>query len=354
MSITLRCAAILILLATACSPMNNKMTENGAASDDAPVVAVVEGQAITLTDLDEWIKDGLFEEQVGGKSAADVFTFREAALDRLINERLVEAEAKRQGIDPDEVMRQGVKPEPVTDEEISAFFEENRARIGNRTLEELSDRIRSHLAREKLNQATTAYLTSLRDHADLSITFEAPRVDVAAVGPSVGPADAKVTIIEFSDFQCPFCGRVEPTIKEIRERYPDDVRIVYRHFPLSFHNRALAAAEAAACADKQGKFWEYHNLLFANNKALEDADLERYAEEIGLESDAFKACVSERETQQMVEVDINDGRTAGVSGTPAFFINGVMLGGARPIEDFVKLIDKELGSPEANPRTAAQ
>ena len=159
--------------------------------------------------------------------------------------------------------------------------------------------------------------------------LEPPRVTVAAEGPSLGPADAPVTIIEFSDFQCPYCGRAASTVKQIHERYPKQVRIVYRNLPLdSIHPNARPAAEAAACADAQGRFWEFHDRLFANQRALAPEDLQRYAKEIGLDMAAFDQCVKDRKSQAKVDGDLAAANEAASNagkrglGTPAFFVNG--------------------------------
>ena len=162
--------------------------------------------------------------------------------------------------------------------------------------------------------------------------------------PSKGPADAKVTIIEFSDFQCPFCARVQPTLKQIADTYGDQVRIVFRDFPLSFHNDAQKAAEAAECADDQGIFWEYHDLLFANQGSLGVLSLKQYATNLGMDTVTFDSCLDSGKYAQEVKDDLADGSRAGVRGTPAFFINGIPLSGARPFADFKQIIDSELAS----------
>jgi protein-disulfide isomerase len=182
----------------------------------------------------------------------------------------------------------------------------------------------------------------LREAAKVEILIEPPRVQIAANGPSRGPEAAKVTIVEFSDFQCPFCKRVTPTLEAIAERYPNDVRIVYRNFPLRNHTRATPAAEAALCAEEQGKFWPYHDLLFANPRALEDSHFSSYAEQLELDKEAFEACYQEGRFRDQVARDLAEGRAAGVTGTPAFFVNGMMLSGAQPKEAFFELIDAEL------------
>lgn len=162
-----------------------------------------------------------------------------------------------------------------------------------------------------------------------------------------GPADAKVTIVEYSDFECPFCGRVTPTIAQIVDEYGDDVRIVYRHFPLnSIHPYAQKAAEASECAADQGKFWQFHDLIFADQAGLKGGDdqLKAWAAELGLNAGTFAACLDSGEKKARVTSDQSGGTTLGVTGTPGFFVNGINLSGAQPFSAFKTLIDQELTS----------
>lgn len=168
-------------------------------------------------------------------------------------------------------------------------------------------------------------------------------VDVSADDdPIKGDKDAKVTIVEFSDFECPFCGKAEPTLKKILEKYQGKVKLVYRDFPLAMHKNAQKAAEASQCANDQGKYWEYHEKLYANQKALTLADLKKYAADLGLNSAKFNECLDSDKYADEVKKDLADGESYGVDGTPAFFINGVKLVGAQPYEEFEKIIEAEL------------
>jgi len=165
--------------------------------------------------------------------------------------------------------------------------------------------------------------------------------------PAFGPADALVTVIEFSDFQCPFCNRVTPTLQQIKEKFPKDVRVVFRQLPLSFHDRARPAAKAALAAAQQGKFWEMHDALFANQKALSDADLENHARQIsGLNFDKWKADLADARLETMIKEDETVAQKFGANGTPAFFVNGRFLSGAQPFEAFEKLINEEKAKAE--------
>jgi protein-disulfide isomerase len=160
--------------------------------------------------------------------------------------------------------------------------------------------------------------------------------------PSQGPSNAPIVMIEFSDFQCPFCQRAEPTVEQVLKTYGNKIRFVYRHFPLPNHPNARPAAEAAACADEQGRFWQYHKELFGNSSKLSNDDLKSHAARAGLDQKRFADCLDGGKLKARVDADIEEAEAAGVSGTPAFFINGRPLDGAQPFSAFKQIIDEEL------------
>jgi protein-disulfide isomerase len=162
--------------------------------------------------------------------------------------------------------------------------------------------------------------------------------------PLRGPQSAKVTIVAVSDFQCPFCKKVEPTLQQILQTYPNDVRIAYKHMPLDFHAKAPEAHAAAEAAHQQGKFWEMHDKIFENQAELSREKYEAYALELGLDVDRFKKDMASLDVKQRIDGDKAEVQKLGVMGTPAFFINGRYLSGAQPFENFKALIDAELGS----------
>jgi protein-disulfide isomerase len=174
---------------------------------------------------------------------------------------------------------------------------------------------------------------------------EVVEVDVTGQ-PFIGNEDAKVTIVEFSDFQCPYCEKGYTTMKEVLANYPEDVKIVFINFPLSFHEYAQKAAEAGECAFAQGKFEEYHDMLFENQDALTLDDLKKYAVDLGLDTEAFNTCLDSDEMASKVEDDMAYGSELGISGTPAFFINGQKITGARPYADFETAIEEALAGDE--------
>jgi protein-disulfide isomerase len=160
--------------------------------------------------------------------------------------------------------------------------------------------------------------------------------------PVKGPKNAPVTIVEWSDFQCPFCGRVVPTLKEIEKQYEGKVKVAFKHQPLPFHQNARVAANAAMAANEQGKFWEMHDKLFSNQQALDRPSIEKYAQEIGLDMGKFKAALDSNKFDAQITKDSNEGSAVGANGTPTFYINGRQLVGAQPIESFKAMIDEEL------------
>jgi len=297
-----------------------------------------------VAELDAWIKQRLFDQATDEGDPGKLYELRSRALDDLISERLLEEAAKPLGLTTEELIRmESEKEATVSDEEVLAFYEENKDRMGDVSFEDVGPRIRRHLGQQREQEAGQEYIASLRDDAAVVVHLDAPRIDVAAAGASLGPEDAPITIIEFSDYQCPYCKRAEPVVQQVLERYPSQVRFVYRHFPLDrIHPLARGAAEAAACAGDQGRFWEFHRNLFSEGAEFDKESLIQHASDAGLDLVAFQTCVEERRFQAAIEADVTDGQRAGVTGTPAFFINGIMVKGVRPIDEFVALIEKEL------------
>jgi protein-disulfide isomerase len=342
----------LALAAAGCGPQSQPASPAGSGSSE--VVARLNGDDITGAELETWIKEQLYEREMGDKAAGEVYEARTRAIDELIAERVLADAAANAGKSPDDYLKaQADALGPVTDAEVKGFFEENRSRLpADASLEALGPRIKAHLEAQRPEKVRA----SLREAAKVELLMKPPRAEVAATGPSKGPENAPVTVIEFSDYQCPFCKRAEPTIQAVLAKYPTQVRVVYRHLPLDgLHPRARAASIAAVCAENQGKFWEYHEQLFANQTAMSDEDLEKFASAVGLDLAAFKTCRQSPEAAQRVQADADAARAVGITGTPAFLINGILISGARPLEDFAKWIDQELAaSASAAPAPAAK
>lgn len=311
--------------------------------EDAKPAARIGERTITIADLDAHIKDELFQQASEDGAPAKLYELRSEAIERMIDDQLVEAEAKARSTTRDQLLEaEAAKAKPVEDAEVQTFYDQIKARLGNTKLEAVAGQIRARLDQQRRAETQQAFLASLREKGDVHVDLEPPRIAVVADGPSRGPAGAPVTIVEFSDYQCPYCKRAEATLVQVVQKYPEQVRLVYRHFPLDGHADARPAAEAAACADEQGRFWEYHRVLFGSSPKLDKETLRKLAETSKLDVAAFDACVAEKRHAAKVQGDLEAGHEAGVSGTPAFFVNGIPLSGARSLQEFVKLIDAEI------------
>jgi protein-disulfide isomerase len=217
--------------------------------------------------------------------------------------------------------------------------------------EDVKPQLKTAIERETKNKRAREIFEQLKKAGGYQLVLKGPakaRKNVAALGPARGPANAPITVIEFADFECPYCAKVLDTVEAVFAAYPGKIRFVFRHYPLSFHQKAPKAAEAAACADEQGQFWKFHDALFSSQELEVDA-LKLQAKASGLDEKKFDACLDSGHGQAVVKRDLADGQLAGVSGTPAFFINGVMLSGAQPEEAFRKVIDQELDAAPAAP-----
>lgn len=173
--------------------------------------------------------------------------------------------------------------------------------------------------------------------------FENPQpLLIRDYNPVRGPEDADITIVDYSEFQCPFCARSRSTLEQLEERYEGNIRIVYKHYPLPFHDEAIPAGQAAYAAHQQGKFWEFHDYMFANQKNLGDALYVEAAEDLGLDVEQFNQDRNSEAAKEAVEQDAADGAQVGVRGTPFFLINGVPLSGAQPVANFERIIERVL------------
>lgn len=314
-----------------------------AEKSDSDVAAIIGSTRVTVSEIEKRISGQL------SRMRADEFNLKRRALDDAISRILLEEEAKNRGIAVEELVRLEIDGKAATagSEEKKAEYQKLKARFANKTAAELTTMADENLSLRSKVDRRRQFVSELRSKTDIKILLEPPRFEVeAGDGPSLGPANAPVTIVEFSEFQCPYCAQVQPTLKKLKERYGDKIRIVFRNFPLPRHDDAPKAAEAASCANDQGKFWEMHDKLFANSAKLQVVELKKYAAEIGLETDRFNQCLDDGKYTAKWRADKRDGALYGVSGTPAFFINGRMVGGSVPYEDFVFVIEEELQRTE--------
>lgn len=274
----------------------------------------------------------------------------ETTLQELLNEELLNRAAAARGVSTAELLQQEIEakiPE-VSDADVDAFYTENQARI-RQPKENVAGQIRAHLQNLARTERTDEFYASLGEGVEVQNNMGPYRAQVeGGDAPFKGPANAPITIVEFSDFECPFCSRVNPTIEQVMETYGDKVKIYFRHYPLNFHANAQKASEASMCAHDQGKFWEMHDLLFAEQQQLGVDQLKDKAERLGLDLAAFSECLDGDKYADLVQSDLREGSLAGVSGTPGFFINGRLISGAQPFSAFQEVIDEELARAGAS------
>ena len=320
------------------------MTTALAQTSDAPagVAARVGNDTISTAELEQSLAIELARLDQQRQSVLD------RKLNQLIGDRLLAQEAARRGISVDKLVEQEVdgKTPAVTQAEVNAFIAQNRARLPKADDAELRPRVAQYLEGQRTNQVRESFIASLRAGTQVRVYLkevEPPRVKIdPSVGFALGPREAPVTIVEFSDFQCPFCRSVVATLKQVAARYPDKVRLVFRDFPIpGLHPDAPLAHEAARCAGEQGQFWPYHDLLFERTNVNATA-LKGYAADLKLDDKKFAECLDSGRSRAAVGADVAEGTRLGVSGTPTFFINGTPLVGNVPLADFQRAIEREL------------
>ena len=346
---TLHAALIAALGFVACKTGGGASAGKGSiAIDPATKVAEVDGQSITYGELQNDKEMGPKLRQLEVKALTELYDRRRGLIDEMISKRLLENEAKSKGKTLEQWFQSDyVNTVPdVSDEEAKAFFEEHKAQMPQgQSFDDLKPRIKQFAKQQKLRDGMSKMLEQLKEKHHAQVALEAPdlpRIEVEAKGPARGPANAPVTVVEFSDFQCPFCGREYPVIERLMKEYDGKVRLVFRNYPLDFHPFAEKAAEAGACAAEQGKFWELHDKMFTNQQRLTVDDLKGYAKAVGVDASKFDQCLDSGAKRGQVDDDQKAGNEAGVNGTPAFFINGIFINGAQPYEQIKQTVDREL------------
>ncbi len=326
----------LVLGSNGCTKGATKTVGPTPTSADAQVVvAMIGGQPLTMADLDK-------------AAGRELFELREKTLDNLIGERVVKVAAQKAGQSDEDFLRKQVetKVPQVSVDEAKKFFEENKERLppqlGSQPFDAVKDTIVTGLTNQKRREAIATTIEDLKKKAGVQILLRAPKIQVAAEGPAKGPKQAKVTVVEFSDFQCPYCSKGRQVMDQVVAKYGDKIRLVFRDFPLDFHEKAQKAAEAGQCANDQGKFWAMHDWMFDNQQNLDVDALKNAAKTLGIDSAKFDACLTSGQHAAEVKKNIKEGQEAGVRGTPAFFVNGTFLSGALPLDKFSAEIDRAL------------
>jgi len=318
-------------------------TRGGDTGDATPataseVLAIVGGEEITRNEVETTAGPQLFQLR------SQIYDLTDQALKQTIDGRILDLEAEKRGVYRDEMISAVVDSNPpgATEAQIDSVYEAFKDRI-DQPRDVIAPQIEAFLLNQARQARFDSLVSALRDEYDVVNYLEPPRFEVAATGPAKGPESAPVTIVEFSDFECPFCKRIYPTLNQVMDEYDGRVRLVFRQFPLlALHPNAQKAAEASLCADEQGKFWELHDAIFEGSGGLGVASLKARAAEIGLDQDEFGTCLDSGRFAEQVAADVTAGRALGVSGTPALFINGRYLSGAQPYDVITRIIEDEL------------
>ncbi len=337
---------LALLLFTSAFFAATSLAQNSATPKPKQPVATVDGQPIYDEDLASSVEGQL--QPLRNQE----YEIKRKALDNLVEQKMLDAAAKKKGLTTEKLLDQEVnsKVAEPSDAELEGYYVGLKVTL---PFAEVKAKLRDSYKQAKIRQAREDYLKTLRADSKVVVLLSAPRVEVAYDPARVrGNPKAPVMIVEFSDYQCPYCHSVEPTVKELLAKYGDKVSLSYRDFPLTaIHSQALIAAVASRCALEQGKFWEYHDQLFASSK-LEKDDLIEYARNLKLDDKQFGSCLTSEKYKADIDKDLQEGKKAGVNGTPGFFINGVALSGSQPKDAFTRVIDDELAR-KSNPKTVS-
>jgi protein-disulfide isomerase len=328
----LRATAQIKILATATPPEKE--------ADRARVLATLNGEPITSGDVEDALAPYIFTVQ------EQVYELRKQSLDGRVNDILLDQEAKKRSTTAQDLYRQevGAKTKPPTDADAEKFYNENKEKLKG-TYDELKVQILQYLQSKAYEKAENEFATALRKTATMETYLRPPEPPVVKIAiddqPMKGNPNAPVTIVEFTDYQCPSCGRTQPILEEVIKEYGDKVRLVARDFPLDMHQNAEKAAEAAEAAREQGKYWEYTAVLFKNQEALEVPKLKTYATQIGLDRAKFDQALDSGKFYDKVQRDLREGEKLGVGATPTIFVNGKRLRDKTP-ESLKAAIDAAL------------
>lgn len=312
-----------------------------SASGREEVAAWLHGEPIYVTELEELARHELLPVE---QQRYDILRAR---LDELVYKRLFERELAERGIEQQALVAQevGDKVRPVTDAEVREAFEALRGDLEpGATFEQWGPRLEAEMHNRRLQVRLQEFLGELKTRADYRSALSPPRIDLSVPSgePARGPEGAPVTVVEFSDFDCPYCRSTHPAVERLLAEYGDRIRFVHRDFPLAIHERAVPAARAARCAGEQDRYWDYFERLMEDDGGLGDTDLARRAEALGLDLGAFSACLASDRYSAAIQTALIDGRAAGVSGTPTFFVNGRLLEGSQTYQTLRAVVDEEL------------
>lgn len=306
------------------------------------VVAKAAGVEISSEELHNGIQSELFDLE------QKIFETKMNNLKAILLQKLMEQDPAKKGLSNDEFLDQHIaKNLKVSDKDIDAFIKERNI-PKEQVNAQIKERVRGFLMNEKKQEALEEWLAAKTKKGGIEVFFQKPRRPTFDVqvgnAPILGKEKAPVTIVEFSDFQCPYCSKAADIVHQVKKEFGGKVKIAFKQFPLPFHAQAKAASNAALCAGEQKKeaFWTLHDAFFGNQDKLNRDLFLKQAKSAKLDVDAFEKCLDEKKYYAQIEADIEQGKNLGVKSTPTFFVNGKLVQGAQPFEVFKELIQEEL------------
>ncbi|MFP5386013.1 MAG: DsbA family protein [Bacteriovoracia bacterium] len=335
--------SIVVLLSFgACSDSTSKPSYLFKPAPKEGLAAKVGDMEITNAELQDGIESELFEAE------SKVFDIKFGRLKALLLQKYMDKDPRKKGLSNDEFLEKFIaKDVKISEKEIDAFIKDQNI-PSEHINPQVREKIRNYLEMERKKEAVDSWIAFQTKKTPVEVYLQKPRRPTFPVevgqAPVFGGKDAKVTIVEFSDFQCPFCAKGADILKALKKKYGNKIKVAFKNFPLPFHNHAEQAAVAGLCANEQGSdyFWKMHDLMFANQDALDAEGLKASAKKIGLKADQFEKCLTENKYLAQARNDMEEGRRIKVKSTPTFFINGQLINGAQPVEVFAEIIDEEL------------
>lgn len=327
------------LCAFASQPGND---ENGAA-----VVAEVGGHKLTRAELEQEQTAKLLQARY------QYYLAEREALDQLIEEQLLEMQARREHLSVEQLLQRevGSQVKDPTEDQLQVFYEGLQT---DQPFAAVRDKILDTIRQRRLIKVRASYLNSLRSQSSVRIALTPPSAEVALDNaPRRGPQGAPVLIVEFADYECPYCQRIDPELRKLQEEFAGKVTLAFKDFPLPMHPQAKRVAEAARCAAEQGRFWEFHDLLFDGHQKLDLTQLKEYARVLKLDAARFDECLDAGKQAASVQKDFAEGQRLGLTGTPSFFINGHFLSGAVKYSTLREIVEQQLADSVAPPQESA-
>lgn len=343
MNIFARALWVFILV---CLPAVGQVTPAADAPSSSFAVAEVDGRTLTSLDLEQKKSGSLLQARY------QYYTSQRKALDQLVEEELLSLTAERQHLTVDELLQKKIYKDikDPTEDQLQVYYEGMES---DEAYPAVRDRVLEHIRQLRRDKARAAYIKELRSQASLRILLSPPVAGLNLENAFVkGSKNAPVQLVEFADYECPYCQQVNPLIQKLQEEYGDKLSFAYKDFPLPMHHRSQKAAEAARCAGEQGKYWEYHDVLYYS-RMLDLPDLKKHAQVLKLDEDRFAKCLDGGTQAEAVKKDLEEGKKMGLPGTPSFFVNGHYFHGSVDYSTLKEMVDQQLPA-RPSPQAVAQ